>query len=433
MKVDFYTKSEVDQKINDGGNVTPEQIEQLNANTAAINGLTADVATKAPVIVNDESGSVIGIDDGLNTPVNGLRIYGRSTQDGTPTPDAPIEIESVADDGNLTVTTIGGNLFVPESMSYTNRYSIRNDGFVVYSNPTQYSEYSKADIKLPYGKYTVTVEIESITGVGAVYVGANSADWSRPLKATRTVYLQTDTVMICFSGKDGAAITARVRIYSGDTATEYEPYKGTTTANITSISPLRSVGDVRDELVFNADGTAKIIKRFENLVLNGSENWTAGTTGNADIRRMMYYPAKASNTKGNNVNANGLCSHYNVITANDTYSEATLTVGIAMSTAQYIAIYDTRFNTVESLSNFKAWLAENPVTFVYELQTPEEIALTAEDAAAIKELLTYDGTTTAFNDEGAEMTLSYLANTKRYIDKRLNALTNAILSMGGNV
>lgn len=48
------------------------------------------------------------VTDAAKTPMAGLALYGRSTQDGTPTPDAPVAIESV--EGNLLDTVRTGSM-----------------------------------------------------------------------------------------------------------------------------------------------------------------------------------------------------------------------------------------------------------------------------------------------------------------------------------
>jgi hypothetical protein len=49
----------------------------------------------APPIVETATGEAIAITDSANRRLRGLTLYGKSTQDGTPTPEAPVEIESV--------------------------------------------------------------------------------------------------------------------------------------------------------------------------------------------------------------------------------------------------------------------------------------------------------------------------------------------------
>lgn len=66
-------------------------------------------AARQNILVGDETGNPIAVDDAFAAPLRGLTVYGRSTQDGTPTPDAPVPIVSAGDGGNVTVTLSDGN------------------------------------------------------------------------------------------------------------------------------------------------------------------------------------------------------------------------------------------------------------------------------------------------------------------------------------
>ena len=61
----------------------------------------------ASAIVGSASGENIVVSDASNYDVMGLRIFGKTTQDGTPTPDAPVELDSAGDNGSITVNVTG--------------------------------------------------------------------------------------------------------------------------------------------------------------------------------------------------------------------------------------------------------------------------------------------------------------------------------------
>ena len=69
-----------------------------------------------------------------------------------------------------------------------------------------------------------------------------------------------------------------------------------------------------------------------------------------------------------------------------------------------------------------------PVVFVGELATPIERDLTPEEIAAYKALRTYGPTTVITNDAGAGMEVTYVADTKAYIDKKFKELNQAIVN-----
>ena len=69
-----------------------------------------------------------------------------------------------------------------------------------------------------------------------------------------------------------------------------------------------------------------------------------------------------------------------------------------------------------------------PVVVVGELATPIERDLTPEEIAAYKALRTYGPTTVITNDAGAGMEVTYVADTKAYIDKKFKELNQAIVN-----
>lgn len=59
-------------------------------------------------LVGSASGTSVSVSDALAAPLMGLRVWGKSTQDGTPTPTAPVPIVSAGDGGTVTVTVSDG-------------------------------------------------------------------------------------------------------------------------------------------------------------------------------------------------------------------------------------------------------------------------------------------------------------------------------------
>ena len=84
--------------------VTGEKISQLKEDTAALQ-------KRQNVLVGSETGNPVSCNDAYSAPLCGLNVYGKSTQDGTPTPDAPVPIVSAGDSGSVAVKVTGKNLF----------------------------------------------------------------------------------------------------------------------------------------------------------------------------------------------------------------------------------------------------------------------------------------------------------------------------------
>ena len=66
-------------------------------------GADADASKLANAIIGNATGTSINVNDSVNVAPQGFSIYGKSTQNGTPTPAAPVEIESVCADGNVVI------------------------------------------------------------------------------------------------------------------------------------------------------------------------------------------------------------------------------------------------------------------------------------------------------------------------------------------
>lgn len=65
-------------------------------------------AARQNVLVGSETGNPIAVDDAFAAPLRGLTVYGKSTQDGTPSPDNPVPIVSAGDGGTILVTVGDG-------------------------------------------------------------------------------------------------------------------------------------------------------------------------------------------------------------------------------------------------------------------------------------------------------------------------------------
>lgn len=84
-------------------NLTDSQQEQARTN------INAADKVRQNILVGSETGNPIAVDDAFSAPLCGLTVYGKSTQDGTPSPDNPVPIVSAGDGGSVAVTLSDGN------------------------------------------------------------------------------------------------------------------------------------------------------------------------------------------------------------------------------------------------------------------------------------------------------------------------------------
>lgn len=68
---------------------------------------TARSMSMGSAVIDSASGENITLTDASKYNLLELHIYGKTTQNGTPTPDAPVELESVGDNGSITVNVTG--------------------------------------------------------------------------------------------------------------------------------------------------------------------------------------------------------------------------------------------------------------------------------------------------------------------------------------
>ena len=100
------------------------------ADAKATGDAISAVRARQNIFAGSEIGNPISVDDAFPAPLCGLTVYGRSTQDGTPTPDAPVPIVSAGDSGSVAVKMTGANiLYLPDIEESTVggiTYSVKN-------------------------------------------------------------------------------------------------------------------------------------------------------------------------------------------------------------------------------------------------------------------------------------------------------------------
>lgn len=190
----------------------------------------------------------------------------------------------------------------------------------------------------------------------------------------------------------------------GNTYSSYEPYKEPQTATIPYI--LRGIGNVKDELLVNADGTGKWIQRIGSVDL-GTLNWVYQSISGHE---RFVATSIARIVKGSTDKANAICDKLGIDTASNTYAHTqdnTLSIAQDGNIWCYVSAY-TDANTFKS--------AMNGVNLKFEFVTPIEATLTSEEVAQILTLHTFKPTSIISNDKQAEMEVKYIADTKAYVD-----------------
>ena len=86
--------------------------EQIAANKAGVESLQQN---KADAIVETAQGEIMTLTDSSDKQFRGLRVFGKSTQDGTPSVENPVPIVNAGESGSIKVEVTGRNLLKPNS------------------------------------------------------------------------------------------------------------------------------------------------------------------------------------------------------------------------------------------------------------------------------------------------------------------------------
>lgn len=94
-----------------------EQLQAIEETTAQIvsdrNQIDENTRNKAGAIVLNAEGESIIVADASDCYLQGLKVFGKSTQDGTPTPDAPVEIVNIV---NPIITVDEQSISIPRTL-----------------------------------------------------------------------------------------------------------------------------------------------------------------------------------------------------------------------------------------------------------------------------------------------------------------------------
>lgn len=309
-------------------------------------------------------------------------LKGDTTQNGTPTPTAPIPINTVTGNQVISVSdgtntksfdiNLGKNLYGGFTFSKTgngitfNYYedgTITAQGIATASTTSMSSSEARNNnflITLSSGTYTISgglpnVAIEVINNSGGYIAGTNSS-------TTFTVNSETQA-FVRLNVPNGTnlsnGVVLKSMIEKGEEVTSYAPY-------FTPIE-LCKIGDYQDK-IYKENGKWYLYKEITKKVFNGSEGWIyQGTDGNtAQFRLNTSIDAKATGSD----NITGYVTHF---TGNTSGASATSPCWW-FNGSGYIR-FRTDTSTASNLNNFNTWLASVTPIAYYPLNTPttEEI------------------------------------------------------------
>lgn len=311
QSTDYFTTSDFAENYV----IIDNKVHELDLSILDLENDIEDVVdNSAPPIVATAQGENIAVSDSAERQLQGLTVYGKSTQDGTPTADAPVEITSTSDSGSVTVTVSDGG---ENSQTLTIPTSIGLYGLPVTS--------------------------------GGNYTDDNGQQWiCDEIDLARGVKVQRVYVLDC--AKDSFSVSKHTQ-------------------------------SSENFFVANVQTAACNSKSILSTHFESSSGFT---------KEGIYVYAVGDGTRP---------LHFSISTARG----------------------------VTTTAEAKQWLIDNGVKVLHVLKNPVEIPLTDEQKADYSALMTYYPTTTAMVDISAGLGISYIADTKLYIDNKFAELSAAVL------
>lgn len=430
------TQSEIAAQT--AANIATDKAAEISKSAEQIQKNTDDIAklySKSDGIICNAEGTEITLNDSSELPFNGMRIFGRSTQDGTPSPDYPQEIVSAGNSGEINVCANGKNL-LPDNSSTTRGVAVSVNNGVLKMNGTVnnintvsrvfWASRTLKNILVPGKTYYLWCDNPDIH---FRFFVSNAQQYN---VAEYTVTGDETSIAVWLilgdipqAEGDKVDITARVSL------SECEPQ----TMNISTPNglpgiPVDSGGNYTDEsgqqwLCDEIDlGRGVYVQKLFSVKLNG--NPTLQSINEYGIANFGFTLSQYANADMSKLHS--LCNRFDrqSLTIANTKTEGYM---VASATTVYLRVKQERAATTSEIIEY---LSENPTIILYILSEPIETPLTAEEISAYKALHTNKPTTTITNSDNAHMAVDYTADTKTYIDNKFNELATAIIATGGD-
>ena len=364
---------------------------------AAIADVKATEAKLYPVAENVLKGTAkdafIHVDDAFPAPLCGLTVYGKSTQDGTPSPDNHVSIVSAGDGGSVAVKVTGKNR-LPSNLKYQDIVEC----YVEKNTP----------ITLVFKEGTVS------QGGNIKFFDENDNEYWFGIDANKTEHhatFQADLVkfqdlLVTKTNRENVCLTWDA------SSPDYEPYceqlLTLPTPNGLPGIPVTSGGNYTDsqgqQWVCDEVDLERGVKvqRVNQLKLDALQ-WRYEPT---PTHKSHTFMSDVSAPQHGTIRGDSLCQYavFDGVAYDIEMTEACRCyVWVQVVTLQFKA-----GSSVNSIDAFSEWLKARPdASIFYCLATPIETPLTPAEIAAYKALTTYGPDTVVQAGDGAWVKLKY--------------------------
>lgn len=417
-------------------NSIKDSMAQISENKEAVSQLKEDTAAlqkRQNVLVGNETGNPISCNDAYSAPLCGLTVYGKSTQDGTPSPDNPVPIVSAGDGGSVAVKVTGKNLLnIPDGSATARGVTVTaKDGLISISGTAISSGYAWSNIQ-PFITSGVVILSSSITSPKVKLV---SEIWGVVLTqgiADKMSNMATRIVFIVTEGQTYNLTGVKVQLELGTTATAYSPYREQLltlpTPNGLPGIPVASGGNYTDPqgqqwLCDEVDLERGVkVQRVKVLDINDTSLRLYPSSNSYWYVSTFLLDSSLNNTGAKSYKA-VMCQKFPVVSQSDETKYSYPVVAPYGHTDRV----ELRFRAPEALyatiEDFRQTIVGTKV--YYPLATPVETPLTPAEIAAYKALTAYAPDTVVQASDGAGVKLEY----QRDVNIAIKKLEDAIASM----
>lgn len=346
------------------------------------------------------SGNPAVCEDSIAWAFQGLRIYGKSTQDGTPSPENPVPIVSAGERGGVEIAVTGKNLLnMSRCSAFAKSYGL--------------TPVIDGDSVLISGTATATMSIAVFTILTTndeFLVGRNfKFSWFTDQAITSISGLGTNNkINLTMSLQEGQSYNFAIKISVWlEKLDAWEPYTGQSltisTPNGLPGIPVDSGGNYTDAsgqqwICDEIDYARKVYVQRVFSVMGKSVEIYVDSSTRRQASFSLQYQGK---------NTVGYSNHFQ-------YGDIQLPGYFSVNHSN-LTLY-ARFELETSLEQINQILLDS--IFIYVLATPIETPLSEEEIAAYRALHTYDGTTVVSTAEDvAGLEVKYLADGEKYVER----------------
>ena len=388
-------------------------------------------------------GEVVSIGNSADAPLQGLKIFGKTVQNGkdAPTPDKPVYLKSVtyaaiAEKNLVDVFTEEMNYTRQGIITQVNNYKnqVNEDGSITVNATT--ATYGIGFIRtLPAGKpVTISYEIASFGDKGGKAVGFYCYDVNNARALTSTTLYNEETGLCSYtitpntnsryffgwlvkgSEAPSGAVIKNLQLEFGTEATEYEAGKvqyvklslpnGLPGIQVTSGGNYTD-GNGKQWVCDEVDFEKGIyVQRVATVVFDGDESFS--TFAHTSTSAPLGLQTPLSEPPALNLREYSLCNIASFVdNLLDNYKHGTFGI-----TPQGVLRFG--IEGVTSANDAKSFFKEHPATFVYALAEEKPIPLSEIDPQVLSQytaLHTNYPNTTIYNDAGAGMEVKYATPT----------------------